>query len=139
MTYGGFTLYTMQCYWGGVGGVGGGVVFKPNQLLPNQNLTICLFQAQSRFGLVLFRVKWLVLIKTKANLNSSISLKFPTGAKIGKNVLPNYDPHERYSKICDFLCLQRQNGGVWARLLSQRIYKIRRFKKVWKSEAFHDI
>ena len=26
------------------------IVFKPDQVLPNQNLTICLFQAQSRFG-----------------------------------------------------------------------------------------
>ena len=42
-------MYTMQCY------LGGGV-FKPNQVLPNQNVTICLFQAQSRFGLVLSRV-----------------------------------------------------------------------------------
>ena len=35
--------------------LGGGVTFKLNQVLPNQNLTICLFQAQSRFGLVLSR------------------------------------------------------------------------------------
>ena len=41
---------------GGGGGGGGGVVFKANQVLPNQNLTIYLFQAQSRFGLVLSRV-----------------------------------------------------------------------------------
>ena len=36
--------------------LGGGVTFKTNQVLPNQNLTICLFQTQSRFGLVLSRV-----------------------------------------------------------------------------------
>ena len=33
--------------------LGEGVTFQPNKVLPNQNLTICLFQGQSRFGLVL--------------------------------------------------------------------------------------
>ena len=46
----------------------GGGLFKPNQVLPNQNLTICLFQVQSRFGLVLSRVGRVVVIETKANL-----------------------------------------------------------------------
>ena len=40
----------MGFFWGG-----GGVVVKLNQVLLNQNLTIYLFQSQSRFGLVLFR------------------------------------------------------------------------------------
>ena len=49
----------MQSYWG--------VVFKSKQALPNQSLTICLFQAQSSIGLVLSR-GWVVIIESKTNL-----------------------------------------------------------------------
>ena len=42
--------YAMLFGWGGL--------FKPNQALPNQNLTICLFQVQSRFGLITFLGGW---------------------------------------------------------------------------------
>ena len=72
--------------------VGGGVVTL-NQVLPNQNLAIYLFQAQFTFGLVLSRVGWAgvsgwgwVGIKTKAKL-AQFQMKLPARAKLGNKIV----------------------------------------------------